>query len=76
MRILILHNAVAADAAPDERDVLDQVEAIAASLARLGHEPAALGCDLDLPDLGRRLAGRPPPTSSSTSWRAWAARAA
>ncbi|MDO9170351.1 MAG: D-alanine--D-alanine ligase [bacterium] len=55
MRILILHNAVAADAAPDERDVLDQVAAIAASLARLGHEPAALGCDLDLPDLGRNL---------------------
>ncbi len=60
MRILILHNAVAADAAPDERDVLDQVAAIAASLARLGHEPAALGCDLDLPDLGRSLQAAAP----------------
>ncbi|MBK6900942.1 MAG: D-alanine--D-alanine ligase [bacterium] len=60
MRILILHNAVAADAAPDERDVLDQVAAVAASLARLGHEPAALGCDLDLPDLGNRLADARP----------------
>ena len=46
MRILILHNAVAANAAPDERDVLDQVAAISASLARLGHEPAALGLSL------------------------------
>jgi D-alanine-D-alanine ligase len=48
MRILILFNAVGAEPAPDELDVLHQVEAIEAALLALGHEVRRAGCDLDL----------------------------
>ncbi len=51
MRVLILHNRVSAQAAPDELDVLVQVEAVGAALRSLGHEFEARGCDLDLSGL-------------------------
>ncbi|HEX5679905.1 MAG TPA: D-alanine--D-alanine ligase [Desulfobacterales bacterium] len=55
MRVTIVHNAVADDDAPDERDVLVQAEAIQAALSALGHEPGTLPCTLDLSELKRRL---------------------
>lgn len=75
MRILILHNAVAADAAPDERDVLDEVAAVAASLARRATSPPPWAATWTCPSSATAWPTRVP-TSSSTSWRAWAARAA
>ncbi len=55
MRVLILHNRVAAGDAPDARDVLDQVEAVEHALAVLGHTSRTLACDLDLEALRRQL---------------------
>ncbi|MCA9774070.1 MAG: ATP-grasp domain-containing protein [Myxococcales bacterium] len=55
MRVALLHNAVAEDAAPDERDVLVQVDAIARDLRALCHEPVVIPCDLNLEDLKQRL---------------------
>ncbi len=55
MHIVVLHNAVAADAAPDERDVLVQAEAVVRGLAGRGHRVEALGCTLNLSDLRRHL---------------------
>jgi D-alanine-D-alanine ligase len=55
MRILILHQRVDADAAPDERDVLVQVEAVARALEGRGHETIPFPCDLDLSALDRAL---------------------
>jgi D-alanine-D-alanine ligase len=48
MRVAILHNAVPADAPLEDQDTLVQVEAVAGALARLGHQPAAVACTLDL----------------------------
>ncbi len=48
MKVLILHNAVPEDAPPDERDVLDQAEAVAEALDVLGHKPVTRACTLDL----------------------------
>ncbi len=48
MRVAILFNAVSEQAKTDELDVLVQLEAISASLRRLGHEPAQVPCDLDV----------------------------
>jgi len=55
MRVTIVHNAVADDDAPDERDVLVQAEAIRAALCALGHEPGTLPCTLDLSEVKHRL---------------------
>jgi D-alanine-D-alanine ligase len=55
MRIAIVHNAVSAGGAPDERDVLVQAQAIGAALAELGHCAAYLPCTLDLAELKGRL---------------------
>jgi D-alanine-D-alanine ligase len=55
MRIAVLHQRVPADAPPDERDVLVEVDAVQAALQRLGHETCAIDCDLDLGALERRL---------------------
>lgn len=55
MRVTIVHNAVADDDAPDERDVLVQAEAVQAALRTLGHEPGTLPCTLDLSEVKRRL---------------------
>ena len=48
MRVTILHNAVPADAPPEDQDTLVEVDAVSSALARLGHEPATLACSLDL----------------------------
>ncbi|MBI5580969.1 MAG: D-alanine--D-alanine ligase [Deltaproteobacteria bacterium] len=56
MRVAIVHNAVADDDAPDERDVLIQAESVQAALRALGHEPVTLPCTLDLSEVKRRLA--------------------
>lgn len=55
MRVLILHDAVADDARADERDVLDQVAAVAACLRAAGQEEARLAVDLDLAAAGRAI---------------------
>lgn len=60
MRVVILHNRVRADAAPDEMDVLAQVEAVGEALISLGHTVEPWGCDLDLESLAFSLAGATP----------------
>ena len=47
-RVAILHGAVAADAGPDEQDVLVEVETVRQVLVALGHEPVAVPLDLNL----------------------------
>jgi D-alanine-D-alanine ligase len=56
MRVVILHNAVPADAPPEDQDTLVQVATVAASLGRLGHEVTSTACDLDLAAMQRELA--------------------
>ncbi len=60
MRIAVVHNEVAADDAPDARDVLIQVETVAGALASLGHEVIPMGCTLDLDDMQRKLKAAAP----------------
>jgi D-alanine-D-alanine ligase len=48
MRVAILFNAVAENAPVDELDVLIQVDAVSAALARLGHEVSRVPCTLEL----------------------------
>jgi len=60
MRVSLLHNTVPPDAAPDEADVLVQVEAVTRALGALGHEVTVHGCDLDLAALDRDLRGGRP----------------
>ncbi len=55
-RAVVLHNAVAADAPPDERDVLAQVEAVTRALEEQGYAVVPLAVDLDLAALDRELA--------------------
>ena len=55
MRVVILHNAVPADATPEDQDTLVQVEAVAGALTRLGHEPTAIACTLDLAAMREQL---------------------
>lgn len=60
MRVLILHDAVAAHARPDESDVLQQASHIEASLRELGHESTRLALTLDLSAARRAIeAARP-----------------
>lgn len=60
MRVVILHNRVPAQAAPDELDVLVQVEAVGEALIALGHSVEPWGCDLDLESLAFSLSGATP----------------
>jgi D-alanine-D-alanine ligase len=60
MHVLVLHDDIAADAPPDALDVLDQAEAVAAALDRLGHAPEVTACGPDLPALADELARRRP----------------
>lgn len=60
MRIAILYNAISPDANEADQDVLVQVEAVAQSLGRLGHETDIVPITLDLESLVARLA-RPRP---------------
>jgi D-alanine-D-alanine ligase len=55
MKIVIVHNEVSVHGAPDEKDVLLQVEAVAAALVSSGHEVIRLGCTLDLEDMKEKL---------------------
>jgi D-alanine-D-alanine ligase len=60
MLIAVLHNRVAADASPSDRDVLVQVAAVTAALDQLGHRSTAIACDLDLLSLQQQLRGLRP----------------
>jgi len=55
MRVAILFNAVSEQAQTDELDVLVQLEAVAASLAHLGHETVKIPCDLNVHETARAL---------------------
>jgi len=55
MRVAILHNAVPPDAPLEDQDTLVQVRVVAEALTRLGHEPTAVACTLDLAELRREL---------------------
>ncbi|HHP7234985.1 MAG TPA: D-alanine--D-alanine ligase [Desulfobacterales bacterium] len=55
MRVAIVYNRIEADSAPDERDVLDQVQAVAAALESLGHSTFSVPCSLNLEALRRLL---------------------
>ncbi len=46
--VLVLHEALAGDARPDEQDTLAQVEQVCAALQRLGYRTSKLATDLDL----------------------------
>jgi D-alanine-D-alanine ligase len=46
--IAILYNAIPDGASLEDQDLLIQVEAVASSLRRLGHETTAVACTLDL----------------------------
>ncbi len=56
MRLLLAHNAVPADALPDEADILVQADAIQEALTGLGHEVDRVACDLDLKTLVHTIA--------------------
>ncbi len=55
MRVAVLHNAVPPDAPLEDQDTLVQVNVVAEALSRLGHEPAAVACTLDLAALRQEL---------------------
>jgi D-alanine-D-alanine ligase len=60
MHIAIVHNAVAEDAPPDERDVLVQCDAVRAASESLGHRVSQIPATLDLDALrGELEADRP-----------------
>jgi D-alanine-D-alanine ligase len=59
VRVLILHNAVAADAPAAERDVLAQVEVVAQACRELGYPFETCGCSADLQPLIDRLQANP-----------------
>jgi D-alanine-D-alanine ligase len=48
MRIAVVHNALQADSAPDEQDVLAQADVVTEALRELGHKPVRLTCGLNL----------------------------
>src|SRR5262249_53440905 len=56
MRVAILHNAVAENAGPEERDVLAQVAAVSEALTQLRHDVHSLACTLNLEELRTKLA--------------------
>lgn len=55
MKITIVHQHVPADAAADERDVLDQVDAIRNALASRSHTVTVQPCTIDLGNMQRKL---------------------
>lgn len=59
-RVLILFNAVAADAPVAERDVLAQMEVVAQACRELGYSFEKCGCTADLQPLIERLQANPP----------------
>jgi D-alanine-D-alanine ligase len=59
-RVLIVHNAVAADASVAERDVLAQVAVVEESCRKLGYSCEKLACTADLQPLITRVTSDPP----------------
>ncbi|MGB5885017.1 MAG: D-alanine--D-alanine ligase [Desulfobulbales bacterium] len=55
MIITVVHNEVAADDAPDAKDVLVQVETVTTALRAMGHKVTHLRCSLDLEETRQRL---------------------
>ncbi len=53
--IAIVHNAVQETSLPDDQDVLIQVAAVSQALDRLGYQPWAIPCTLDLETLNQSL---------------------
>ena len=60
MEVLILHDAVAADAPPDAQDTLVQVDAVARALRKRGHRCDVDATDGDLEALAARLRAHRP----------------
>lgn len=60
MRVLILHDAVSAQARPDESDVLQQAAHVEASLGELGHQCSRLALTLDLAGARDAILARKP----------------
>lgn len=60
IRVLILHNAVAADAPAAELDVLAQVDVVAQACREFGYPWESFGCTADLQPLIERLQANPP----------------
>ncbi len=60
LSVLVLHEALAADARPDELDALVQVREVRAALASLGHDVDTLATNLDLESLRSAIAARRP----------------
>jgi len=56
MLVAILHPAIPENASLEDQDTLVQVQAIAATLERLSHEPLLVPCTLDLAAMRDRLA--------------------
>ena len=54
-RVAVIYGAVAADAAPDEQDVLVEVDTVQQALTALGFAPVAVPLTLDLEAVRRRL---------------------
>ena len=55
MKITLVHQYVPSDAPADERDVLDQANAIKSALTANGHTVSVLPCTTDLGNLQRKL---------------------
>ncbi len=55
MRVAVVNNAVGQADAPDQRDVLVQVDSIRDALIALGNEVETIACGLDLSDVRGRL---------------------
>lgn len=60
MKIIVAHNQVSNQDAPDARDVLVQAEAVSVALVGLGHSVSRLACDLNLDALREKLATERP----------------
>ncbi len=60
MNVTVVHQQTEAGGPPDEQDVLEQVEAVAAALQVLGHTCRILPCSLDLEGFRSELIRKPP----------------
>lgn len=60
MKVVLCHQQITGQSAADERDVLDQLQAVSAALRALGHEPFALPCSLDLGAFSQALTRQRP----------------
>ncbi len=60
MHIWVAHNAVVDTGSPDEKDVLDQVDAVQGALGRLGYKTTVVAVDLALDAIVDRVEGTTP----------------